>query len=165
MKTRFICNVSNARLLRNRIDKYKGFEAEYVIERVVYLSKREFIPFRENLLVDDPNIALYQDDMFIDENEVFHVLMFCCMQCDIMLLVYSDGENYAKYCSIKSNGGKKVEPRFTVSQRYSKQWKIICWNAIASEQNCWIGRQVYERFLKEKARWVSGFGNRKRPTS
>ena len=120
MKTRFICNVSNARLLRNRIDKCEGFEAEYVIERVVYLSKREFIPFRENLLGDEPNLALYQDDMFIDENGVFHVLMFCCMQCDIMLLVYSDGENYAKYCSIKSNGGEKVEPRFTISQRYSK---------------------------------------------
>ena len=120
MKTRFICNVSNARLLRNRIDKCEGFEAEYVIERVVYLSKREFIPFRENLLADEPNIDLYQDDMFIDENGVFHVLMFCCMQCDIMLLVYSDGENYAKYCSIKSNGGEKVEPRFTISQRYSK---------------------------------------------
>ena len=43
MKTRFICNVCNARLLRNRIDKYEGFEAEYVVERVVYLSKREFI--------------------------------------------------------------------------------------------------------------------------
>lgn len=120
MKTRFICNISNARLLRNRIDKCEGFEAEYVIERVVYLSKREFIPFRENLLADEPNIALYQDDMFIDENGLFHVLMFCCMQCDIMLLVYSDGENYAKYCSIKSNGGEKVEPRFTISQRYSK---------------------------------------------
>ena len=120
MKTRFICNVSNARLLRNRIDKCEGFEAEYVIERVVYLSKREFIPFRENLLADEPNIALYQDDMFIDENGIFHVLMYCCMQCDIMLLVYGDGESYAKYCSIKSNGGEKVEPRFTISQRYSK---------------------------------------------
>jgi len=120
MKTRFIYNVSNARLLRNRIDKCEGFEAEYVIERVVYLSKREFIPFRENLLADEPNIALYQDDMFIDENGVFHVLMYCCMQCDIMLLVYGDGEKYAKYCSIKSNGGEKVEPRFTISQRYSK---------------------------------------------
>ena len=120
MKARFICNVSNARLLRNRIDKCEGFEAEYVIERVIYLSKREFIPFREDLLADEPNIALYQDDMFIDENGVFHVLMYCCMQCDIMLLVYSDGKKYAKYCSIKSNGGEKVEPRFTISQRYSK---------------------------------------------
>ena len=68
MKTRFICNVSNARLLRNRIDKCEGFEAEYVVERVVYLSKRDYIPFRERLLEDEPNIAKYKDDMFIDEN-------------------------------------------------------------------------------------------------
>ena len=78
MKARFICNVSNARLLRNRIDKGEGFEAEYVVERVVYLSKREFIPFRERLLEDEPNIAKYQEDMFIDENGVFHVLMPAC---------------------------------------------------------------------------------------
>lgn len=120
MKARFICNVSNARLLRNRIDNGEGFEAEYVVERVVYLPTREFIPFREYLTKDEPNITKYQEDMFIDENGVFHVLMYCCIQCDIMLLVYSDGENYAKYCSIKSNGGEKVEPRFTTSNRYHK---------------------------------------------
>lgn len=120
MKTRFISNVSNARLLRNKIDKCEGFEAEYVIERVVYLSKREFIPFRENLLADEPNIALYQDDMFIDENGIFHVLMYCCIQCDIMLLVYSDGEKYAKYCSLKCNGGEQIEKRYTIKNRYKK---------------------------------------------
>ena len=120
MKTRFICNVSNSRLLRNRIDKGEGFEAEYVVERVVYLSKREFIPFRERLLEDEPNIALYQDDMFIDEQGVFHVLMYCCIQCDVMILVYSDGENYAKYCSLKCNGGEQIESRYTISQRYKK---------------------------------------------
>ncbi len=98
MKDRFICNVSNAMLLRNRIDKCEGFEAEYVVERVVCPSKREFIPFREHLMGNEPNIAKYQDDMFIDEDGVFHVLMYCCIQCDVMLLVYSDGENYPKYC-------------------------------------------------------------------
>ena len=69
MKSRFICNVSNSRLLRNRVDKGEGFEVEYVVERVVYLLKREFIPFRERLLEDEPNIAKYQEDMFIDKNE------------------------------------------------------------------------------------------------
>ena len=119
MKTRFICNVSNASLLRNRIDKCERFEAEYVVERVVYLSKREFIPFRERLLEDEPNIAKYQNDMFIDENGVFHVLMYCCIQCNVMILVYSDGEKYAKYCSLKCNGGERIEKRYTISNRYS----------------------------------------------
>ena len=121
MKARFMCNVSNARLLRNRIDKGEGFEVEYVVERVIYLSRQNFIPFREHLLEDEPNIALYQKDMFIDETNTWHVLMFCCMQSDIMLFVYSDGTNYAKYCSLKSNGGVKVEPRFTTSQRYTRK--------------------------------------------
>ena len=119
MKARFICNISNARLLRNRIDKCEGFEAEYVVERVVYLSKREFIPFRERLLEDEPNITKYQEDMFIDDNGVFHVLMYCCFQCDVMILVYSDGENYPKYCSLKCNGGERIEKRYTISNRYS----------------------------------------------
>ena len=82
MKTRFICNASNARLLRNRIDKGEGFEAEYVVERVVYLSKREFIPFRERLLEDEPNIAKYQDDMFIDESGFFMCL--CIVVFNVM---------------------------------------------------------------------------------
>ena len=120
MKARFLCNVSNARLLRNRIDNDEGFEAKYVVERVVYLPRREFIPFREHLTEDEPNIAKYQEGMFIDENGVFHVLMYCCIQCDIILLVFNAGENYAKYCSIKFNGGEKVEPRFTTSNRYHK---------------------------------------------
>ena len=119
MKAGFICNVSNARLLRNRIDKGEGFEAEYVVERVVYLSKREFIPFREHLMEEEPNIAKYQEDMFIDEQGVFHVLMYCCIQCDVMILVYSDGENYPKYCSIKCNGGEQIEKRYTISNRYN----------------------------------------------
>ena len=68
-----------------------------------------------------PIYQKYQEDMFIDENGVFHVLMYCCIQCDVMILVYSDGENYPKYCSIKSNEGVKVEPYFTTSQRYSRK--------------------------------------------
>lgn len=125
MKARFVCNVSNARLARNRIDQGEGFEAKYVIERVVYLSRREFIPFRERLLEDDP-ILQSTKDMFIDENGSFHSLMYCRIQCDVMILVYSDSENYPKYCSIKSNGGVKVEPRFTTSKRYSRKRKTQC---------------------------------------
>ena len=122
MKARFVCNVSNARLARNRIDQCEGFEAEYIVERVIYLQGDYFISFRSRLLEDEPNIASHKNEMFIDEKGVFHVLMFCSMQSDIMILVYSDGENYAKYVSIISNGGEKVEPRFTTRNRYN--WKI-----------------------------------------
>ena len=123
MKARFVCNVSNARLARNRIDQCEGFEAEYIVERVIYLQGDYFISFRSRLLEDEPNIASHKNEMFIDEKGVFHVLMFCSMQSDIMILVYSDGENYAKYVSIISNGGEKVEPRFTTCQRYTRKRK------------------------------------------
>ena len=121
MKARFVCNVSNARLARNRIDQCEGFEAEYIVERVIYLQGDYFISFRSRLLENEPNIALYKNEMFIDEKGIFHVLMFCSMQSDIMLLVYSDGEDYAKYVSVISNGGEKLEPRFTTSQRYTRK--------------------------------------------
>ena len=121
MKARFLCYILNARLLRNKLDRGEGLECEYVIERVVYLSKRDFIPFREHLLEETPFVSCHEEDMFIDEQGVWHVLMFCCLQSDIILLVNSNGEDYAKYCSIISNGGEKVELRFTTSQRYTRK--------------------------------------------
>ena len=131
MKARFVCNVSNARLARNRIDQCEGFEAEYIVERVIYLQGDFFISFRSRLLENEPNIASHKSEMFVDENGVFHVLMFCSMQSDIMILVYSDGEDYAKYVSVISNGGEKVEPRFTTSKRYTRKRKTKCRRATA----------------------------------
>lgn len=126
MKARFVCNVSNARLARNKIDKRDGFETKYVVERVIYLAKYPFLHLREYLLEDDPNIVLHKEEMYIDKNKVWHVLMFCCLQSDIMILVYSDGEEYAKYVSIISNGGEKVEPRFTTSKIYTRKRENKC---------------------------------------
>lgn len=120
MKARFIKDMPNARLVRNKADMKKGKLVEYVIERSIYLGKQFFIPFREHLLEDDPNIIKYKNDMFIDENGIWHVLMFCCVSSDIMLLVDSKGTNYAKYVALISNGGEKVEKRFSTAFRYIK---------------------------------------------
>lgn len=123
MKARFVYDISNAGLARNRIDQREGFETKYTVERVIYLQGDYFISFRSKLLEDDPNIALYKNETFIDGKGVFHVLMFCCLQSDINLLVYSDGKDYAKYASIISNGGEKVEARFATSKRYTRKRK------------------------------------------
>ena len=133
MKARFVCNVSNARLARNRIDNCEGFEAKYLVERVIYLQRDDYISFRSNLLEDEPNIASRKDEMFIDEKGGYHVLMFCSIISDIMILVYSDGEDYAKYVSIISNGGDKVEPRFATSQRYSRKRENKCRRTTATK--------------------------------
>lgn len=125
MKAKFLCDMPNARLLRNRLDNGEVLEYEYVIERVVYLSKRTFIPFREHLMERTPFVSCHKEDMFIDEQGFWHVLMFCCLQSDIILLVNSKGENYAKYCSIISNGGEKVEPRLQLVRDILKMKKEL----------------------------------------
>ena len=121
----------DARLVRNAIDRKEGRLYEYIIERTIYLSKEKFIRFRSHLLDDNEELINYRNDMFVDENKVWHVLMFCSMISDIMILVYIDSENYAKYVSIISNGGEKVEPRFTTSKRYTRKRENQCKRATA----------------------------------
>ena len=69
------------------------------------------------------NTIVYDFTSSIDENGVFHVLMYCCIQCDVMILVYSDGKNYPKYCSLKCNGGEQVEKRYALKNRYKTHQK------------------------------------------
>ena len=49
MKARFIYNVPNARLLRNRLDEGFGVERQYFIERSVVLKHHNFMYFRDHL--------------------------------------------------------------------------------------------------------------------
>lgn len=133
MKARFLYKMPNARLLRNNVYLGKGKKHEYIIERVVYLSRRDFIPFREHLLEDNAYIINHKNDMFVDENNVWHVLMFCCIQADIMILVNSEGFNYARYSAIISNGDESIEPRFTNGQRYFRSRKTNCRNATSTK--------------------------------
>ena len=78
------------------------------------------------MLENNPNVAKYKHEMYIDNKGCFHVIMFCCLHSDIMLLVYNDDKDYAKYVSIISNGGEKVEPRFTTSKRYTRKRENQC---------------------------------------
>lgn len=118
MKARFVCKIPNARLVRNAIDRNEGRLHEYIIERTIYLPKEKFIHFRSHLIEDNDDLINYRNEMYVDENNVWHVLMFCSMIADIMILVYSDGEGYAKYVSIISDGGEQVEKRYSTGQRY-----------------------------------------------
>jgi hypothetical protein len=121
MKARFFYKIPDAKLIRNKTDKNKGKEVEYIVERTIYLPKLEFIHFRSHLLEDDPNIIKYKKDMYVDDNGVWHVLMFCCVISDIMILVNSEGFKYTKYCAVINNGGEQVEKRYTTSNRYSNK--------------------------------------------
>ena len=70
-----------------------------------------------------PNIIKYKKDMFIDDNGVWHVLMFCCVIFDIMILVNSEGFKYARYCAVINNGGEQVEKRYALKNRYKTHQK------------------------------------------
>lgn len=118
MKARFVCKIPNARLVRNAIDRKEGRSHEYIIERTIYLSKEKFIRFRSHLLDDNEELINYRNDMFVDENGVWHVVMFFNLQCDVMILVNSEGYDYARYVAIKTNGGEQVEKRFAIKNRY-----------------------------------------------
>lgn len=123
MKAKFFFTVPNARILRNKTDSECGIEVEYVVERTIVLGQDAFIYFREHLLEDYPTISLYNNDMFVDNNGVWHVVMFCSMCADIMLLVNSEGYDYARHVAIKINGGEQIEKRFTTNQRYTRRRK------------------------------------------
>ena len=79
-----------------------------------------------NLQIDQAIVITYEickkifqkDDMFVDDNGVWHVILVCCVQADIMLVIFNDGTNTAKYVLIKTNGGERVESKFTPCNRY-----------------------------------------------
>ena len=120
MKAKFIENVTNARILRNKLDLGEGIEHECFIQRAVLLEHEHFINFREHLSGENAIVKNHLDDMFVDDNDVWHVILVCCVQADIMLVIFNDGTNTAKYVSIKTNGGERVEPKFTPNKRYAK---------------------------------------------
>ena len=133
MKARFVCKIPNARLVRNAIDRNEGRLHDYIVERTIYLSKEKFIHFRSHLLDDNDELINYRSEMYVDENDVWHVLMFCSMIADIMILVNSEGFNNARYTSIISNGGEKVEPRYTTSKRYIRKRENQCRRTTATK--------------------------------
>ena len=118
MKAPFVSKFPNVRLISNYLEKHKVKEREYIIERSILLGREDFIYLREHLLEDNKNIAQYKSDMYVDENGVWHVIMFCSITCDIMLLVNSRGFNYARYVALMNNGGEQIEKRFAINHRY-----------------------------------------------
>lgn len=118
----FLCGYKNCRVLMNALDKSTEHPKPFVVDRTIMLKHEKFIHFREHLLEDNINIKANKNDMLMDNNEVWHVMMFCSTNSDIMLLVYSDSTNYAKYLSIISNGGERIEKKFTANGRYSKKF-------------------------------------------
>jgi len=119
MKAQFLSKFPNIRLLRNYLDKHNISEQEYVIEKAIMLNRNDLIYMREHLLEDNPHIIQNKESMFVDEQGVWHVVMFFNLQCDIMLLINSEGFDYARYVALKVNSAEQIEKRFTIKDRYN----------------------------------------------
>ena len=63
MKAKFIENVANARILRNKLDLGEGIEHEYFIQRAVLLKHEHFINFREHLSGENIIVKNHLDDI------------------------------------------------------------------------------------------------------
>lgn len=79
---------------------------EFLIEKKVTLSNKEFEKFIKNPLNDYAFIADNKEFMFLD-NDVWHVVLIQSESLDYGILVESEGSNYARYASYISLGGEK----------------------------------------------------------
>lgn len=62
----------------NAIDRKEGQIHENIIERTIYLSKEKFIHSRSHLFDDNDKLINYRNEMYVDENKVWHVLLDNC---------------------------------------------------------------------------------------
>lgn len=76
--------------------------------------------------------------------------MFCCLQSDIILLVNSNGENYAKYCSIISNGGEKLNHVLQLVRDILENEKRTAEEQLQLNKICELEDKFVKGFSKEK---------------
>ena len=69
----------------------------FVIEKVINLTEREFKVFSNRLLDDYQFIKENIDLMYVDRDNVWHVIMVTTESIDYGILINSNGSNYAKY--------------------------------------------------------------------
>lgn len=70
---------------------------DYVIEKVVELSQRQFNKFLDDMLGDYDFIKKHKDLMYTDSNNVWHAILVTTKELDYGILVQADGSSYARY--------------------------------------------------------------------
>lgn len=69
----------------------------FIIEKVINLTEREFKVFSDRLLDDYKFIKENIDIMYVDKDNVWHVIMVTTESIDYGILINSEGSRYAKY--------------------------------------------------------------------
>lgn len=70
---------------------------DFVIEKIVEISQRQFIKFLDDMLGDYDFIKVHKDLMYIDSNNVWHAILVTTRELDYGILVQADGSSYARY--------------------------------------------------------------------
>ena len=78
--------------------------------------------------------------------------MFCCLHSDIVLLVYSDGKDYAKYVSIISNGVKKLNHVLQLVKDNLENEKLSAEEQLQLTKICELEDEFVKDILKENWR-------------
>lgn len=78
--------------------KLSNIDKKYCeIEKVIKLSEDEFRKLSDNLLENNSEIAFSKNKMYIDDNDMYHCLLFVDDYSGDGILVYNEGYNYARY--------------------------------------------------------------------
>ena len=96
---------------KQRIKTGRPRKQEFVVERSVQIKYDQFIYLSNHLLEPCSHIANHINDMFIDDNGLWHVMMVCCLRADRLMFVMSKRKDFAYYVSFIENKGEKVELR------------------------------------------------------
>lgn len=70
---------------------------EFIIEKVVEVSLKEFSKYINGTLSDFDYIKENKHLMFIDEKQVWHCIFLTAKELDHGILIQSDGHNFARY--------------------------------------------------------------------
>lgn len=74
-----------------------------VIEDIERMDHSRFREFCDNLLSDQQFIVNHKEDMFVDSNGNYHVLLALDMENGDGILINSSGYRYARYASFMPN--------------------------------------------------------------
>lgn len=72
-------------------------KCEYVIEKVIELSEKDYLTFADDLLEDSTVIKENNGTMFMDADGVWHCILVKAEGSRDGLLVESEGYDYARY--------------------------------------------------------------------
>ena len=70
---------------------------DFVIEKVVELSNKQFNKFLDDMLGDYGFIKDHKELMYTDNNNVWHAILVTTNEVDFGILVQSEGYSYARY--------------------------------------------------------------------